>query len=210
MILFSLIVLLLTVTLFIIAKSARLLFKAALATILLIIAIFYNLINLQFLAELDAFNQFKAFGFITQILLNTNGFEILRILDPVRFNEHIMFFDRNLFLILFGQGLGSGVYDMEHLLEFVHFQSSAFSADEIRSGIFFNFHDIWIDVGFRFGLIFVFFIMYKLILKNILNRNYGAAIFFGLLLINTSFSTTGIILTSLIIRFFPKKLYFKN
>lgn len=86
-------------------------------------------------------------------LLQVHGANSLEILDPVRFASSAIFFELTLFDLLFGRGLGSGLYDSNGLLGFVEINQSAFSAQELNSNYFFNFHDVWVDLGLRFGLL---------------------------------------------------------
>jgi hypothetical protein len=188
-------------------RGSKLIFFIPLIFFLLFV---FPSVNFDFLLNMDSVNRFKSFGFIVQILTNTDGFELIRIADPARFGEHIIFFDRSWYFIVLGQGLGSGIQDINGVLGFVSFDDTAFSSQELRTGIFFNFHDIWLDLGIRFGLIFVLFVFYKLIFQNFKNKNYAIGIFFGLLAINITFSMSGIILTVLLFRFFPQNIFIKN
>lgn len=207
MIIISLLILSFIAFFYHILRGSKLIFFIPLIFLLLFV---YPSVNFDFLLNMDAVNRFKAFGFIVQILTNTDGFELIKIADPARFGEHIIFFDRNWYFIVLGQGLGSGIQDINGVLSFVTFDDTAFSSAELRTGIFFNFHDIWLDLGIRFGLIFVLFIFYKLVFQNFKNKNYAKGIFFGLLAINTTFSMSGIILTALVFRFFPLNMFIKN
>lgn len=81
------------------------------------------------------------------------GFAAIEILDPVRFYSNLIYFNLPLFDLLFGRGLGSGIQDVSQYLSFVQFNQTAFADGELLSGTFFNFHDVWIDIGIRFGLL---------------------------------------------------------
>ena len=79
--------------------------------------------------------------------------ELMVLIDPTRFYEFKMVFDSSLFNIIFGHGLGMSYADINGYFSFLgHFAPDAFSETETRSGIFYNFHEIWVDVGYRFGL----------------------------------------------------------
>ena len=67
--------------------------------------------------------------------------------------EHKLFFDQDFNILLFGKGLLSGLNDTEGYLSFVKFDQTAFTRKEIITKEFFNFHDPWIDIGLRIGLI---------------------------------------------------------
>ena len=79
--------------------------------------------------------------------------ELIMLIDPVRFYEFKMIFDSSLFNIIFGHGLGMSYADINGYLNFLGpFAPDAYSEAETRSGIYYNFHEIWVDVGYRFGL----------------------------------------------------------
>ena len=110
------------------------------------------------------------------VFIKMNGLQSLQLLDPVRFASSAIFFALPLHELMFGRGLGSGLYDVNHLLSFVTDQQTAFTVKELQSRYFFNFHDIWVDVGVRFGLFpLTLFFIWFLRLRPIANRS-GAAI----------------------------------
>jgi len=162
--------------------------------------------DLSFLLAFDIV-KFKAIGFIAQLLTlsDISVMEVLELLDPVRFSEHVLFFDRSPILVLLGQGPGAGLYDVNGILSFVSFEQTAFSQEELTSGVFYNFHDAWIEFGVRFGLVPVFLLFYTLVIRQILEGRAIVAFIFGILLINVTFATSGILLAALIIRFFPQQ-----
>ena len=81
------------------------------------------------------------------------GTDALRMLDPVRYASSAIYFQLPLFELLFGRGFGSGLADPSGALSFVRADQSAFSIEELSSGYFFSFHDVWVDVGLRFGFL---------------------------------------------------------
>lgn len=106
-------------------------------------------INSDFLYDLEAF---KFGGMLITVIENMDSNEFLRLVDPVRHEEFQLFFGRPLFEIIFGSGLGVGIADREGLLDFVEYEDTAFSAEELDSRVFHDFHDMPVDIGLRFGL----------------------------------------------------------
>lgn len=147
---------------------------------------------------------FKVLGLLPTIFEVSDEMSILQILeniDKIRFNEFLMFFHRGILEVFFGSGLGSGIKDNLGLLSFVGDSHTAFSPKEIQTSTFFGFHDFWIDFGLRFGfgLVLIFFL--RTVVSHILKGQPLNAILFGMLILNTTFSTQGIILTYLILNY---------
>jgi hypothetical protein len=59
--------------------------------------------------------------------------------------------------ILFGSGLGSGIQDLDDNIPPAQKNSGAYQDDEIDTGIYFTLHDMWIALGFRFGILAIIF-----------------------------------------------------
>lgn len=120
----------------------------------------FIVISLIFILNISSFNleQFKATGVFIQLFTQGDIFEKLLIIDPVRFYETKLFFNRNLFSILFGDGLGSGLIDRNNELNFVKSTDTAFSLRELSTGRYYNLHDTWIDLGLRFGFLVIILI----------------------------------------------------
>ena len=72
-------------------------------------------------------------------------------------------FDRSLLSILLSDGLASGLYDPNGLMNMVSYDDTSFSQIEIDSSTYYNLHDFVTDFGLRFGLIPVVVIIYWLI-----------------------------------------------
>lgn len=124
----------------------------------------------------------------------------LQLIDPWRFGELQLLFDRNLFSIFFGEGFGSGVFDPKGYLIFADFGQTAYSDQELMSGIFYNMHDLVTDYGLRFGLLFVTLFLFDLIKNIIFSKNHLKNFYAMLLLILSLcafFSSAGIILISI-------------
>ena len=114
---------------------------------LALILFFY--LSLQYFLSFEYLQGFKSIAFFSEFYNPENAsiYEIFKVLDPVRYAEHQIFFSRNLIEILFGNGLGAGIADIEGYLGFVNYYQSAFSQEEINTNIYFNLHDFWIDYG---------------------------------------------------------------
>ena len=108
----------------------------------------------------------KILVMVQNLIMGNNFIDSLKLIDPWRFGELQLLFDRNLFFILFGEGFGSGIFDSKGYLDFADFGQTAYSEKELISGIFYNMHDLWTDYGLRFELIFIIVLLYDLI-KNI-------------------------------------------
>jgi len=139
------------------------------------------------------------FGFMINQVQNVDHLiEWLMLIDPVRYFENLLFFERNIFSILFGNGFGSGLYDSKSYLGFVTLEETAFSAKELNSSMYYNFHDFWVDLGLRFGLLnillFVFFITNRA-LKN--SNNCYVELILLFLTFTVFYSTAGILLIAI-------------
>ncbi len=120
----------------------------------------YSSLFIVFITVLSQYidlNRIKLIGTFAVVLENLAGLETIKLLDPVRYYETLVFIDTG-FNLLIGNGFGSGVYDHNGYFSFVGVDDTAFSLEELKSGYFFNFHDVWTDIGFRFGLLFLFFV----------------------------------------------------
>lgn len=135
---------------------------------------------------------------LTQVRVDA---EVLQVIDPVRYREHELFFDRPWHKILRGEGLGAGLYDREGRLDFIAAFETAFSDKELASRIYFNFHDFWIDVGLRFGLLIVAAALAAL--GSLAFARDGALSAMGgllfVLVLCAFFSTTGVLAIGLLI-----------
>lgn len=124
-------------------------------------------------------------------------------LDPVRYGELALLLDRNFFSILFGSGLGAGVYDTHGFFSRIDADNNfAFSKEELYSGFYYNLHDLWTDVGLRFGLVPIFIVIFSIIRS--FNTSGKTKQFYGIILLiallNMFFSTLGLITIAIITR----------
>ena len=122
--------------------------------------------------------------------------DFIKSLDKVRFAEHQLFFDRNVLSILFGSGLGAGLYDVDNLLGFVKMGQAAFTIEELNNRFFVNFHDMWIDIGLRIGLIPVLLFYWWLVVGVFSKEPKIISLSIALFVFATCalFSTSGLIL----------------
>lgn len=136
----------------------------------------------------------KIIELVQDILISASFIDLLKILDPIRFYEHVLFFDRNIFNILFGSGLGTGIYDQQNLMGFVSGLQTAFSNEELFSKVFYSFHDLHIDFGLRFGLVAIIIVLTNLVVsffKSTSKSKYLSA-FLICLMFTMFFSTSGL------------------
>lgn len=116
-------------------------------------------------------------------------------LDPVRYAENSVFFGQNIFLLMFGNGLGTGMLDVTGVFAFIPDDGAAFSPRELSESHYFRLHDSWTWIGYRFG-----FLAYLLVIfwgvKGCLNKDAKTALFASLTLLalfNATFSIGGLI-----------------
>lgn len=138
-----------TAFLFIIIRNKKqkiLLLFVGLVTALMLIS-FSNvgneLKNIKALSAFSKLSQFKELPIASA----------LQDLDSTRFAEIKLLLDLPFYNIAFGKGFGSGIFDEQGYLDFVEVNDTAFSAKEIQNSYYFNFHDVWVDIGLRFGLL---------------------------------------------------------
>lgn len=159
------------------------------------ILILYGLMQVTLYVFPDAeANRIVAFSL--ELTESNDLWSTIESIDPVRFQQHYLFFSREVLEVIFGSGVGAGINDVNGQLSTV-VNETAFTAQEIRDGLFFNFHDIWIDFGLRFGVITLIFIALGLvkILSDPSTRIMGAV--FIMILINATFSIAGIFMAVL-------------
>lgn len=139
-------------------------------------------------------NRIVAFFSLTDV---HGGFlSAIEYLDPVRTHQHYLFFSRGLTDIIFGNGIGAGIHDVSGQLTYFA-NETAFSMRELQDARYFNFHDVWIDFGLRFGLITVLAISFSLIRILLNPSNRMMCIVFIVLLINATFSISGVLMATL-------------
>tara|TARA_B100000676_G_scaffold279968_1_gene303741 strand:+ start:562 stop:1077 length:516 start_codon:yes stop_codon:yes gene_type:complete len=142
----------------------------------------------------------KVLDMFQSLISGDNFFGSLKLIDPWRFGELQLLFDRDLFSIFFGEGFGSGIFDSKGYLIFADFGQTAYSEQELRSGIFYNMHDLWTDYGLRFGILFIIIFLYDII-KNIIFSTNHLKTFYAMLILILAlcafFSSAGIILITL-------------
>lgn len=142
----------------------------------------------------------RIFSLLIALQDSVDTADYIRLLDPVRFLEHQMFFGRDAVSILLGEGLGSGYHDRVGLFADIPYDSGAFSDRELNESRFFRLHDAWIFLGLRFGLPIVL-VGYALVFRDMLASQpeqawLGCATF--LMLNNATFSIAGLVVTGLL------------
>lgn len=161
--------------------------------LLFLISIVISLIFLKFLdVDLQAYR-------VLSIFFTMNSFNDLTsaalFLDPVRFAENTVFFEQNLFNLLLGNGLGTGIIDETGIFSFVPNDGAAFSPKELNESHFFRLHDSWTWFGFRFGLLaYLLFVFWAV--KGCFSKNPETALFAAFMLLalfNATFSIGGLI-----------------
>ncbi len=144
---------------------------------------------------------FKVFGTLMDAIRLDTISGALESLDEVRFFESVMFFDRNIFDILFGSGVGSALVDTDLFLTHISNDAFAFSVQELTSGIFYNLHDVWTDLGLRFGLLplacLCIFFVYKMGTRPDHGINFSIAL---ILLFCSFYSVAGLLMISFFVR----------
>lgn len=129
-------------------------------TLAVLVSVVVTGVGLYLYTPQHILESYKATNMINLILNSENIFDAFRALDRVRYDEHLLFFDRDLFSIMFGNGFGASVFDKGFLFYYVTEDQTAFSLAELESNYFVNFHDMWIDVGVRFGLVPLILFLY--------------------------------------------------
>ena len=122
----------------------------ALKALLITAGLFLSAISLSLDDFGGFFDKYKALSALT--LIYDMGLNAFYYMDPVRFYESQIFFQQAMPNLVLGNGFGSGLVDTKNLLSFVSVEDTAFSQHELESRHFYNFHDIWVDWGVRFGL----------------------------------------------------------
>ena len=121
--------------------------------------------------------------------------QAMQAVDPVRYYELRMFFERDWLQILFGNGFGSGLFDANRYFSFIPWNNTAFSVEELRAARIYQFHDVWTDIGLRFGLVFIAALLLPLLIGMHSSSRAAAAVAMTLivLIFSAFFSTSGLI-----------------
>ncbi len=182
---------------FLVAAALGIITTKSLSLKFIVIIVLIGLVTIQILSSFNFIPEsLKATGVIVQLLSDGDFQDKLRLIDPTRYTEHFLFFNRQWFDILFGSGLGSGLSDPTNEFYFVGVDATAFSVEELSSRYFYNLHDTWIDLGLRFGLLLVG-LFYFLILRSVFSDR-GICKLIGLVLFVlftcTTYTTSGLLL----------------
>lgn len=125
-----------------------------------LLAIFIGMVILAPFISKTELESVKFFGTIFEATEQSNLLDAISSIDPVRYYEGVALLEQGPMHILLGNGIGSGYVDVNNNFSFVGQYDSAFSNAEILNGVFFNFHDLWTDIGYRLGLIFILTLLY--------------------------------------------------
>ncbi len=123
--------------------------------------------------------------------------DLLILIDPVRYYELKMLLDSNPVVWIFGNGLGTGYIDENGYFSFLGWHApSAFSDDELRAGYFYSFHDIWTDIGYRFGVLPTLAFVFWLIIQELQSNDELSSLRFLILTLTlcSFWSVSGVLL----------------
>ena len=140
--------------------------------------------------------KFRFYGKIWEFFQQSEEVNLLVFFDPVRYYEYKLFFERPIIDILFGQGLGAGIFDKNNYMSFVSYDQTAFTENEIRTSIFYNFHDLTTDLGLRLGIIPILVMMLPP-MRHAFGRNSPqkwSSAFLAVVLVNAFYSTIGLVI----------------
>lgn len=184
---------LVTIAIFVYVHNSRSFFRM-LGVILLCIPLFIFVSKYQ-----EDMKSYKAVAYLTSINFEDGLQGVMRSVDRVRYEETALFFSRDLYSITVGSGFGSGLYDEKGDFDFISIHQTAFTVKELESGYFYNLHDTWIDIGLRFGFLFIL-ILYFSVTREIKNKgSYRSMLAMNSLVLIScaSFSTGGLLLIAL-------------
>ncbi|WP_462166257.1 hypothetical protein [Pseudoalteromonas sp. GB43] len=151
-----------------------------------------------FIGSVDVLYGYKATSSFINAFDSESLIVALEKLDPIRVAEQRMLFSRNPVDILFGTGVGFGFFDKDSIFSFVNNSMAAFTDEEMYSRNFFNFHDVWVDYGYRFGILF-FIIYFSFLIKKIQLKDPNVRLVSAILIVLSFcsfFSTPGLLLIS--------------
>ncbi len=145
---------------------------------------------------------YKLSAMILTVVDSSSIEQLFYSLDPVRYTEFLVFKSRSWFEIIFGSGLGATYTDKFGVFGFVGDNKWAFSDFEIENRIYFNFHDVWSDQGYRIGMIPIVALMYYLFQSMGKNKESAALSMMIFVLTFCAFwSKSGVLLIFLLLFF---------
>lgn len=172
-------------------------FKSLIIGFSLVVSILFSANFLQI--EEDELAAYKVTSMLLVFTSDSVGdfSSVLRTLDPVRYGEMMVIGEASIFNILFGNGFGASFFDNKNIFDFVGKEDTAFSEQELASRRFYNFHDIWSDVGYRIGLaplaLLFFWLSYKYFKLSEKRDESFIPLFCIVLIFCAFFSTAGMI-----------------
>ncbi len=150
----------------------------------------------------------KSTALIIQILESNSLNNLIQTLDPVRYIEYKLFFGRDFFSLILGDGLASGLFDSGGEL-IVSYDSTAFSESEINSSTYYNLHETIPDLGLRFGLLFILILLFRII-QGLIKLDYLKYTLLLFLFFCSLWSINGIVAFFLIYNSKNNSLYYQN
>lgn len=166
--------------------------------------IIISIITLVVFQKLGIFKNFESFKALNQFtVIWQEGIRGFSTLDPVRYASSKIFFDLPTLNILLGKGFGSGIIDSDSNLGFVTSYQTAFSAQELTSNTYYNFHDVWVDIGLRFGLapMFIFLIWFFKNNASAISANLSISLVTIVGFVSAFYGISGLMLTAMLIRY---------
>lgn len=148
---------LVTIAIFLYLHNARSFFRM-LGIVLVCVPLFLFVSQYQ-----EDMKSYKAVAYLTNINFDDGLVGVMKSVDKVRYEETALFFSRDLYSITMGSGFGSGLHDKNGDFDFISIHQTAFSVKELESGYFYNLHDTWIDLGLRFGFIFIIALYFSVV-----------------------------------------------
>ena len=134
-----------------------------------------------------------------KIILENKLMDIFKLLDPVRFYESLLFFEQDVRRLIFGSGFGAGLIDTKGYFSFVAYDDTAFSRKELQSNMYYNFHDVWVDIGTRFGLASLILISIWIVYLGYVTKKYFVVGIVFMSIITGFFSFSGLLCSAMLI-----------
>lgn len=174
-------------------------FKKDSKSVLVILVVYFSAFAVSD-SVIDALSSNRVFASMSKIFSTGSGAFDLEEIDAVRAAERQFFFEQDLYHILFGNGLGTGMLDSTGLFSVALDDPSAFSLIERNRSHFFRLHDSWSWFGFRFGLL-PYILVVLLYVRYCFHRSAEVVLLSStmlLALVNSTFSINGLIVCGIL------------
>lgn len=184
---------LVTIAIFLYVHNARSFFRM-LSIVLVCIPLFMFVYKYQ-----EDMKSYKAVAYLTSISFDDGIEGVMKSVDRVRYEETALFFSRDWYSIAMGSGFGSGLYDEKGNFDFISIHQTAFTEKELISGYYYNLHDTWIDIGLRYGFLFILVLYFSVIYEITNKGSYRSMMAMNMLVLIScaSFSSGGLLLIAL-------------